>query len=90
MGLPTLTWSTSGILYNNAFVFDSSAPATHANGQSIPGIPITNYKKTRSITHDAGSGTEGSPDYVAPTTTTSYTSSNPCMLKNFTSFGPDI
>ena len=98
MGEPTLKWSyppstvdpsspsTNSVgkfLYNNAFVFDSSAPATHANGDPIldsngnPAVPITNYKKTRSITHDPGSGTEGDPGYVAPTTTTSYTSSNP-------------
>ena len=92
MGEPTLKWSfppstvdpsspsTNSVgkfLYNNAFVFDSSAPATHANGQSIPGIPVTLYKKTRNISHDPGSGTEGQPGYEAPTTTTSYTSTNP-------------
>ena len=78
MGKPTLTWSTTeGLLYNNAFVFDSSAPATHANGQSIPGVPVDNYKKTRNYNLNPGSGTEGQPNYVAPFYTTSYTSSNP-------------
>ena len=68
MGEPTLKWSyppstvdpsspsTNSVgkfLYNNAFVFDSSAPATHANGDPIldsngnPAVPLTNYKKTR-------------------------------------------
>ena len=97
MGEPTLKWSfppstvdpsspsTNSVgkfLYNNAFVADSSAPATHANGQSIPGIPIELYKKTRSISHDPGSGTEGDPGYVAPTTTVSYTSTNPAGNNN--------
>ena len=77
MGLPTLTWSTSGILYNNAFVFDSSAPATHANGQSIPGIPVDNYKKTRNYNLNPATGTPDTPSYVAPYYTTSYTSTNP-------------
>ena len=63
MGLPTLTWSTSGILYNNTFVFDSSAPATHANGDPIldtegnPAVPITNYKKTRNYNLNPATGT---------------------------------
>ena len=75
MGLPTLTWSTSGILYNNTFVFDSSAPATHANGQSIHGVPVDNYKKTRQITYIPGSGTEdGTAGNPAPSESTSYTS----------------
>ena len=79
MGKPTLTWSTTeGLLYNNAFVFDSSAPATHANGQSIPGVPVDNYKKTRQITYIPGSGTEdGTAGNPAPSESTSYTSSNP-------------
>ena len=97
MGEPTLKWSfppstvdpsspsTNSVgkfLYNNTFVADSSPPATHANGQSIPGIPVENYKKTRNISYDPGSGTEGQPGYVAPTTTTSYTSSNPAGNNN--------
>ena len=79
MGKPTLTWSTTeGLLYNNTFVFDSSAPATHANGQSIPGVPVDNYKKTRQITYIPGSGTEdGTAGNPAPSESTSYTSSNP-------------
>ena len=89
MGEPTLKWSfppstvdpsspsTNSVgkfLYNNAFVFDSSAPATHANGQSIPGIPVENYKKTRNISHTPAS--EG-PSPSPAVTTTTYTSTNP-------------
>ena len=72
MGKPTLTWSTTGgILYNNAYVYDSSGP------NPAPGVPVENYKKTRYYVYHEGSGTEGQPNYVAPYYTTSYTSTNP-------------
>ena len=91
MGIPTLTWSTptnttnnpGQVLYNNSYVYDSSAPATHANGDPIldsngnPAVPVINYKKTRIYNYNPGSGTEGNPGYTAPFYTTGYTSTNP-------------
>ena len=82
MGIPALTWNTQNkdgvspaeidpILYNNAYVYDSS-PAS-----PIDGVPVENYKKTRIYNYNPGSGTEGSPSYVAPYYTTAYTSTNP-------------
>ena len=94
MGEPTLKWSfppstvdssspsTNSVgkfLYNNAFVADSSAPATHANGQSIPGIPIELYKKTRTISHTPATT---SPSPSPAVTTTTYTSTNPAGNNN--------
>ena len=89
MGKPTLTWSTSsGGLFNNTFVADTSPPATHANGDPIldtegnPAVPITNYKKTRNYNLNPATGTEGTAGYVAAYYTTSYTSSNPAASFN--------
>ena len=74
MGKPTLTWSTSsGVLFNNTFVADTSPPASDLEGNPIPGIPITNYQRTRiysPYTHTTP-GT-GGPSPSPPSTETRY------------------
>ena len=80
MGLPTLTWSTSdGLLYNNTFVADTSPPATGQDGSPIPGIPVTNYQRTRQYTPYTHTtpGTGGDPPSTETRYHTDYTSTNP-------------
>ena len=80
MGKPTLTWSTSsGVLFNNTFVADTSPPASDLEGNPIPGIPITNYQRTRQYTsYDVTTpGTGGDPPSTQTLYHTDYTSTNP-------------
>ena len=81
MGKPTLTWSTSsGVLFNNTFVADTSPPASDLEGNPIPGIPVTNYQRTRQYTsYETTPPSTPSDPNPSPVINyhTDYTSTNP-------------
>ena len=81
MGKPTLTWSTSsGVLFNNTFVADTSSPASDLEGNPIPGIPVTNYQRTRQYTsYETTPPATPSDPNPSPVINyhTDYTSTNP-------------